>query len=122
MLTNIYYHFNSTLSQIGNIFFWFNLHVRLYTNKFTKNNCSTITEKQKNRQTTLFVRHAAPAQPASYLRPLSVHQQNAVGMAFRLRADSDQIGLLNASWGDGIEPTIFGMIKQSQALNIVTLH
>ena len=38
---------------------------------------------------------------------------NAVWMAFRLRADSDQI--LRAYCGDGIEPTILG----PQALNIV---
>ena len=48
-------------------------------------------------------------QPTPYLRPLSVRQQNAVGMAFRLRADSDQI--LHAYWGDGIEAMILGWLN-----------
>ena len=91
----------------------FDLRARLYTNKFAKNNCST--KINKNTQTTWFVRHAAQSQPTPYLRPLSVRQQNAVGMAFRLRADSDQI--LHSYRGDGIEPMILGW-----ALNIVMLH
>ena len=66
-------------------------------------------------QTTWFVRHAAQSQPTPYPRQISVRQQNAVGMAFRLRADSDQ--MLHAYWTHDI-----GMIKRSQALNIVTLH
>ena len=45
---------------------------------------------QMRTQTTWFVQHAAQSQPTPYLMPLSVRQQNAVGMAFRLRADSDQ--------------------------------
>ena len=44
MLTQIYCRFNATLSKIGYIFFWYDLRVRLYTNKYTKNNCSTIPE------------------------------------------------------------------------------
>ena len=60
-------------------------------------------------QTTWIVRHAAQSQPTPHPRPLSVRQQNAVGMAFRLRADSDQI--YHAYWRDGIEPMILGWLN-----------
>ena len=61
-------------------------------------------------------------QPQPGQHPTSGHYRSTskTPLAFRLQADSDQI--LHASSGDGIEPTIFGMIKQSQALNIETLH
>ena len=63
----------------------------------------------RNTQTTWFVRHAAQSQPTPYLRPLSVRQQNTVGMAFRLRADSDQI--LHAYLGDGNKPMLLGPLN-----------
>ena len=50
-------------------------------------------------------------------RLLSAHQQNTVGMAFRLRANKPSDQILHAYLGDGIELTI-----RSQELNIVTLH